>query len=52
MQKPPTWLQVIHERLKHLIISSVTFQNRRKGGYGIKRKVKLDEKDRIVEDKG
>ena len=29
-QKPPTWLQVIHERLKHLIISSETFQNRRK----------------------
>ena len=24
-QKPPTWLQVIHERLKHLIISSETF---------------------------
>ena len=28
-QKPPAWLQVIHERLKHLIISSETFQNRR-----------------------
>ena len=27
-QKPPTWLQVIHERLKHLIISSETYQNR------------------------
>ena len=26
-QKPPTWLQVIHERLKHLIISSETCQN-------------------------
>ena len=24
-QKPPAWLQVIHERLKHLIISSETF---------------------------
>ena len=24
-QKPPVWLQVIHERLKHLIISSETF---------------------------
>ena len=24
-QKPPTWLQVIHERLKHLIISSKNF---------------------------
>ena len=31
-QKPPTWLQVIHERLKHLIISSETFQNTRGGG--------------------
>ena len=30
-QKPPAWLQVIHERLKHLIISSETFQNK-KGG--------------------
>ena len=35
-QKPPTWLQVIHERLKHLIISSETFWNRRKGEYGLK----------------
>ena len=25
-QKPPTWLQVIYERLKHLVISSETFQ--------------------------
>ena len=24
-QKPPAWLQLIHERLKHLIISSETF---------------------------
>ena len=24
-QKPPTWLQVIHVRLKHLVISSETF---------------------------
>ena len=24
-QKPPAWLQVIYERLKHLIISSETF---------------------------
>ena len=23
-QKPPTWLQVIHERLKHLVINSET----------------------------
>ena len=43
-QKPPTWLQVIHERLKHLIISSETFQNRRKRGYKVERKIKLGEK--------
>ena len=35
-QKPPTWLQVIHERLKHLIISSETFWNRRKMEYGVR----------------
>ena len=28
-QKPSAWLQVIHEGLKHLIISSETFWNRR-----------------------
>ena len=39
-QKPPAWLQVIHERLKHLIISSETFQNKRKREYKIKRKMK------------
>ena len=51
-QKPPAWLQVIHERLKHLIISSETFQNRRKMGYKVKRKIKLEEKNRLLEDKG
>ena len=35
-QNPPTWLQVIHEGLKHLIISSETFQNRRKMEYGVR----------------
>ena len=39
-QKPPAWLQVIHERLKHLIISLEIFQNRRKRGYKVKRKMK------------
>ena len=29
-QKPPAWLQVIYEQLKHLIISSETFQNKKK----------------------
>ena len=30
-QKPPTWLQVMYERLKHFIISSETFQKRKRG---------------------
>ena len=51
-QKAPAWLQVIHERLKHLIISSETFWNRWKRGYRVKRKMKLNKKDRIEEDKG
>ena len=29
-QKPPTWLQVIHERLKHLVINSKTVQKGKK----------------------
>ena len=51
-QKPPAWLQVIHERLKHLIISSETFQNRRKRGYKVERKIKSDKKNRLWENKG
>ena len=51
-QKPPTWLQVIHERLKHLIISSETFWNRRKREYEVKRETRLDEKKRLLENKG
>ena len=51
-QKPPTWLQVIHERLKHLIISSETFLNRRKREYGIRIETKLDKKNRLLGDKG
>ena len=51
-QKPSTWLQVIHERLKHLIISSETFQNRRKRGYKVKRKIKSAKKNRLWENKG
>ena len=46
-QKPPAWLQVIHERLKHLIISLETFQNRRKRGYKVKRKMKSYKKNRL-----
>ena len=51
-QKPPTWLQVIHERLKQLIISSETFQNRRKMEYGVRTETKLDEKNRLLGNKG
>ena len=51
-QKPPTWLQVIHERLKHLIISSETFWNRRKMEFGVRIKTKLDEKNRLLEIRG
>ena len=51
-QKPPTCLQVIHERLKHLIISSETFRNRQKRGCRVKRKIKFNKRNRIVEDKG
>ena len=31
-QKPPTWLQVIHERLKHLVIDSETVLKGKKRG--------------------
>ena len=51
-QKPPTWLQVIHERLKHLIISSETFRNRRKMEYGVRIETKLYEKNRLLGNKG
>ena len=32
-KKPPTWLQVMHERLKHLIISSEGFKEKKKAEY-------------------
>ena len=50
-QKPPTWLQVIHVRLKHLIISSETFQNRRKMEYGARIVTKVDEKNSLLGNK-
>ena len=34
-QKPPTWLQVMYERLKHLIISSEAFRNKMRMGKGL-----------------
>ena len=51
-QKPPAWLQVIHERLKHLIVSSETFWNRRKKEYGVRIETKLNEKNRSLGNKG
>ena len=33
-QKPPAWLQVMYERLKHLIISSETFLGKEREIYG------------------
>ena len=32
-EKPPAWLQVMHGRLKHLIISSKVFQKKKKAEY-------------------
>ena len=51
-QKPPAWLQVIQETLKHLIISSETFWNKRKMEYGVKIETKLNEKTRLLRNKG
>ena len=39
-EKPPTWLQVMHGRLKHLIISSETFQKKKKAEYDARAKAK------------
>ena len=47
-QKPPAWLQVMYERLKHLIISSETFPNKMRMGYGVRVETKLDWKDRLL----
>ena len=43
-QKPPAWLQVMYERVKHLIISSEAFRNTMRTGYGVRIKMKLDRK--------
>ena len=42
-QKPHAWLQLIYERLKHLVISSETFWNKKKRHIA-KEKVKLSKK--------
>ena len=51
-QKSPTWLQVMYERLKYLIISSETFQNRMRMGYGIRIETKLNGKNRLLGSEG
>ena len=51
-QRPLTWLQVMHERPKHLIISSETLWNRRKMGYGIRIETKLGGKSRLLGNEG
>ena len=50
-QKPPAWLQVIYERLKHIVISSETFRNKKKRHIA-KEKVKLSKKIRFRVNKG
>ena len=37
-EKPPAWLQVMHGRLKHLIISSEVFQKNKKAEYNAQAK--------------
>ena len=49
-QKPPAWLQVIYERLKHLVVSSKTFW-KKKGKYMIKGKAKMPKKIKFRLDK-
>ena len=50
-QRPPTWLQVIHERLKHLVISSETFLKEKKRGI-TKGKIRMPKKIKFRTDKG
>ena len=39
-EKPPVWLPVIHGRLKHLIISSEAFHDKKKAEYDAQAKAK------------
>ena len=43
-EKPPTWLQVMHERLKHLIISSETFKKKKRAEHIAQARVKKHRK--------
>ena len=42
----------MYERLKHLIISSETFWNKVRMGYGVRIEIKLDGKDRLLGSEG
>ena len=43
-EKTQTWLQVMHERLKHLIISSETFQKKKRAEHIAQAKEKKHQK--------
>ena len=43
-ENPPAWLQVMHERLKHLIISSETFKEKKKAEHIAQAGVKKHQK--------
>ena len=47
--KPPAWLQVMHGRFKHLIISFETFQKKKKAEYNAQAKAKETGKGKGVE---
>ena len=44
VEKPQTWLQVMHERLKHLIISSETFKKKKRAEHITQAGVKKHQK--------
>ena len=46
-EKPLAWLQVMHGRLKHLIISSETFQKKKKAEYDAPAKAKQTSKGKV-----
>ena len=48
-ENPPGWLQVMHERLKHLIISSETFKKKKRAEHIAQVGVKKHQKGRDLE---
>ena len=47
-EKPPAWLQVMHRRLEHLIVSSETFQKKKKAEYDAQAKAKQTSKGKGI----